>query len=124
MRGRGGPDARFPHPPLCRGQAARAVLAGGGRRSAAEIARPHLVAVPRARPPADLRGRDLFARLLACRPARPGVIPARTDPLIDSVSPGQADQAMAKLRETIAAMVPTLPTHAAYLRNLSRQFAR
>jgi tryptophan halogenase len=53
-----------------------------------------------------------------------GVIPARTDPLIDSVSPAQADQAMAKLRETIAAMVPTLPTHAAYLRNLSRQFAR
>jgi tryptophan halogenase len=53
-----------------------------------------------------------------------GVIPERTDPLIDTLSPGQADQAMAKLRETIAAIVPTLPSHATYLRNLSRQFAR
>jgi len=53
-----------------------------------------------------------------------GVIPQRTDPLIETVSPNQADQAMAKMRETIAAIVPTLPTHAAYLRNLSRQFAR
>jgi tryptophan halogenase len=53
-----------------------------------------------------------------------GVIPERTDPLIDSLSPSQADQAMAQMRETIAAIVPTLPTHAAYLRNLSRQFAR
>jgi tryptophan halogenase len=53
-----------------------------------------------------------------------GVIPERTDPLIDSLSPTQADQAMAKMREAIAAMVPTLPSHAAYLRNLSRQFAR
>jgi hypothetical protein len=53
-----------------------------------------------------------------------GVIPERTDPLIDSLSPIQADRAMAKMRETIAAIVPTLPTHAAYLANLSRQFAR
>jgi tryptophan halogenase len=53
-----------------------------------------------------------------------GVIPERTDPLIDSLSSTQADQAMATMREGIAAMVPTLPTHAAYLRNLSRQFAR
>jgi tryptophan halogenase len=53
-----------------------------------------------------------------------GVIPERTDPLIDSLSPTQADQAMAKMRDTIAAIVPNLPTHAAYLRNLSRQFAR
>jgi tryptophan halogenase len=53
-----------------------------------------------------------------------GVIPERTDPLIDSVSPTQADQAMARMREAIAALVPTLPTHAAYLRNFSRQFAR
>jgi tryptophan halogenase len=53
-----------------------------------------------------------------------GVIPERTDPLIDSLSPTQADQAMAKMREAIAAIVPTLPTHSAYLRNLSRQFAR
>jgi len=53
-----------------------------------------------------------------------GVIPERTDPLIETVPPNQADQAMAKMRETIAAIVPTLPTHAAYLRNLSRQFAR
>ena len=53
-----------------------------------------------------------------------GIIPERTDPLIETVPPDQADQAMAKMRETIAATVPTLPTHAAYLRNLSRQFAR
>jgi len=53
-----------------------------------------------------------------------GIIPERTDPLIDSLSSTQADQAMATMREGIAAMVPTLPTHAAYLRNLSRQFAR
>jgi tryptophan halogenase len=53
-----------------------------------------------------------------------GVIPERTDPLIDTVPPAQAEQAMAKLRETIAAIVPTLPTQADYLRNLSRQFAR
>ena len=53
-----------------------------------------------------------------------GVIPERTDPLIETLSPAVADQAMAKLRETIAAIVPTLPSHADYLRNLSRQFAR
>jgi len=53
-----------------------------------------------------------------------GVIPERTDPLIDSFSPTQADAAMATMREAIAAIVPTLPSHAAYLRNLSRQFAR
>ena len=53
-----------------------------------------------------------------------GVIPERTDPLINSVPPGQAEQTMAKMRESIAALVPSLPTHAAYLRNLSRQFAR
>jgi tryptophan halogenase len=53
-----------------------------------------------------------------------GVIPERTDPLIDAMPPAQAEQAMARMRETIAAMVPTLPTHANYLRNLSRQFAR
>jgi len=53
-----------------------------------------------------------------------GIIPERTDPLIDSLSSTQADQAMAKMREAIAAIVPGLPTHAAYLRTLSRQFAR
>jgi tryptophan halogenase len=53
-----------------------------------------------------------------------GVIPERTDPLIDSVSPTSADQAMAKMREAIAAIVPSLPTHVAYLRDFSRQFAR
>ena len=53
-----------------------------------------------------------------------GVVPERTDPLIEAVPPAQADQAMAKMRETIAMLVSTLPTHAAYLRNLSRQFAR
>jgi tryptophan halogenase len=53
-----------------------------------------------------------------------GLIPERTDPLIDSLSPTLADQAMAQMRDTIAAIVPTLPTHATYLANLSRQFAR
>jgi tryptophan halogenase len=53
-----------------------------------------------------------------------GVIPERTDPLIDTVPPAQADQAMARMREAIATIVPTLPTQAAYLLNLSRQFAR
>jgi tryptophan halogenase len=53
-----------------------------------------------------------------------GVIPERSDPLIDSVPPDQAERTMAKMRESIAALIPGLPTHSAYLRNLSRQFAR
>ncbi len=44
-----------------------------------------------------------------------GVIPRRTDPLIDIVSPAAADQAMAQMRSTIEALVPTLPTQTLYL---------
>ena len=53
-----------------------------------------------------------------------GVIPERTDPLIEGVPADQADRTMARMRESIAAIVPSLPTHAAFLRNFSRQFAR
>ena len=53
-----------------------------------------------------------------------GVIPERTDPLIDATSSTQADQAMARMRDAIAAIVPGLPTQATYLRNLARQYSR
>ncbi|MDB5692416.1 MAG: hypothetical protein JWO81_1479 [Alphaproteobacteria bacterium] len=52
------------------------------------------------------------------------VLPRRTDPLIDAVAPAFADDAMARMRSAIAAMVPTLPTHSLYLQNLMRQSAR
>jgi tryptophan halogenase len=50
-----------------------------------------------------------------------GVIPRRTDPLIDSVSPALVEQAMSQMRETIAAIVPSLPTQSDFLRHLTRQ---
>ncbi|MBV9884054.1 MAG: tryptophan 7-halogenase, partial [Sphingomonadaceae bacterium] len=53
-----------------------------------------------------------------------GVIPERIDPLVETLPAAQADQAMARLRETISALVPTLPTQSDYLRNLSRQSIR
>ena len=53
-----------------------------------------------------------------------GVIPRRTDPLIDSVQSGQAEQAMARMRAAIGAIVPNLPTQAAFLRNLTRPATR
>jgi tryptophan halogenase len=53
-----------------------------------------------------------------------GLIPRRTDPLIDIVAPAAADQAMARMRSAIEAVVPTLPTHTFYLQNLMRQAAR
>ncbi|WP_240320778.1 tryptophan halogenase family protein [Sphingomonas crusticola] len=53
-----------------------------------------------------------------------GIIPRRTDPLIDSVPPGQSDQAMAAMRAGIATTVSTLPTHSAYLLQMQRQIAR
>jgi tryptophan 7-halogenase len=53
-----------------------------------------------------------------------GVIPRRTDPLIDAVAPDHADEAMARMRAAIASLVPTLPTHNLYLQNLMRQAAR
>ena len=57
-------------------------------------------------------------RQLACGAARPGRIPAPHRSADRHRPAGQAEQAMAQMREAIAAMVPTLPTHAAYLRNL------
>jgi tryptophan halogenase len=53
-----------------------------------------------------------------------GVIPRRTDPLIDIVTPAAADQAMARMRSAIEALVPTLPSHTLYLQTLMRQAAR
>ncbi len=53
-----------------------------------------------------------------------GVIPRRTDPLIDSVPPAVSEQAMAALRDGIARIVPTLPTQAESLSHLQRQAAR
>lgn len=50
-----------------------------------------------------------------------GVLPRRVDPLIDVFPPDQSDRAMAQIRENIAAMVPTLPTQAAYMRQLATQ---
>jgi len=53
-----------------------------------------------------------------------GVIPRRTDPLIDAVPPAQSERAMTAMREGIARLAPTLPPHADFLRNLQRQAAR
>jgi len=53
-----------------------------------------------------------------------GLIPRRIDPLIDAVPPAQSEQGMAAMREGIARLVPSLPTHADFLRNLQRQAAR
>ena len=53
-----------------------------------------------------------------------GIIPRRTDPLIDAVAPAAADQAMARMRSAIEALVPTLPTQILYLQTLMRQGAR
>ena len=53
-----------------------------------------------------------------------GLIPRRTDPLIDAVPPAISEAAMASMREGIARLISTLPTHADFLRNLQRQAAR
>lgn len=53
-----------------------------------------------------------------------GVIPRRTDPLIDSVPPAVSERAMAALRDGIARIIPTLPTQAEFLAHLQRQAAR
>lgn len=47
-----------------------------------------------------------------------GVLPRRVDPLIDIFAPEQSDRAMAQIRETVASMVPQLPTQGAYLRQI------
>jgi tryptophan halogenase len=53
-----------------------------------------------------------------------GLIPRRTEPLIDSVPAATVEQSMRRMRETIAAIVPALPTQTAYLHNLMRQKTR
>ena len=53
-----------------------------------------------------------------------GIIPRRTDPLIEAVPPAESDRAMTTMRDGIARIVPTLPTHADFLRNIRRQAAR
>jgi tryptophan halogenase len=53
-----------------------------------------------------------------------GIIPQRTDPLIDTIPMARSEQAMARMRDTIEAILPKLPTQAAYLRSIARQDAR
>jgi tryptophan halogenase len=53
-----------------------------------------------------------------------GVIPAHVDPLIDAVPPAESDAAMARIGETIARLVPALPTQVQFLANVQRQAAR
>jgi tryptophan halogenase len=53
-----------------------------------------------------------------------GVIPAHVDPLIDTVPPAESDAAMARIGETIARLVPALPTQVQFLANVQRQAAR
>lgn len=50
-----------------------------------------------------------------------GLIPRRTDPLVDIVAPAVADRAMTRMRSAIEALVPTLPTQTLYLQTLMRQ---
>jgi tryptophan halogenase len=53
-----------------------------------------------------------------------GVLPRRTDPLIETVAPAASEQAMARMRGAIELLVPTLPTQNLYLQTLMRQAAR
>jgi len=53
-----------------------------------------------------------------------GLLPRAADPLIDVVPPRESAAAMARMRDAVAAAVPGVPTHAAYLQSLSRQAAR
>jgi tryptophan halogenase len=48
-----------------------------------------------------------------------GVIPRRSDPLIDSIPPAHSDRAMARIRESVAAILPDLPRPADYLRAMA-----
>ena len=52
------------------------------------------------------------------------VVPRRIDPIIDAIPADQADQAMTQIRERISAIIPTLPTQAAYLRGLAARAPR
>jgi len=53
-----------------------------------------------------------------------GLLPRAADPLIEIVPPDESAAAMARMRSAVAAGVPGVPTHAAYLSSLSRQAAR
>jgi tryptophan halogenase len=53
-----------------------------------------------------------------------GLIPRRTDPLIESVAPAVSARAMAQMRDGVAALVATLPNQASVLNDLKRQAAR
>jgi tryptophan halogenase len=53
-----------------------------------------------------------------------GLMPRRTEPLIDAVPSAPVEQAMRRMRETIAGIIPALPTQAAYLNNYLRQISR
>jgi tryptophan halogenase len=53
-----------------------------------------------------------------------GLLPRAADPLIDAVPAHESEAAMARMRSGIEAMVPGIPTHAAYLHNLLRQAAQ
>jgi tryptophan 7-halogenase len=53
-----------------------------------------------------------------------GLLPRRTDPLIDPVPPASVEEWMARLRAGIDSMVPQLPTHDQYLQSMMRQPAR
>ena len=53
-----------------------------------------------------------------------GVIPRRSDPIIDAIPADQADRAMSQLRERISEIVPTLPTQGAYLRRIMASLPR
>jgi tryptophan halogenase len=46
-----------------------------------------------------------------------GVLPRRIDPLTGTIPAEQASRTMAQMRESITAMVPTLPTLGDYLRS-------
>lgn len=50
-----------------------------------------------------------------------GIVPRRIDPLVDALPPEQAEQSMARMRQTIDALVPSLPTQVSYLQSLTRQ---
>ena len=53
-----------------------------------------------------------------------GLIPRHIDPLIDVVPPAESARAMAAFRDSMARLVPTLPTHAQFLDTLQRQATR
>ena len=53
-----------------------------------------------------------------------GVMPRRSDPLIDVIPPEQAESAMAQMRNTIAAMTASLPSQGDYLRQFAARSAQ